>query len=277
MKIKVLEKKHLPALVDLHYEVLPNEFLTSISKSFLLDFYTNLFESKNTIFLGIFKERKENSEGYKIFADQPANNAKNLRAVKDTKFSQKTLSWRRILYGQIKTSSPTNVFKKIFCIQTAQTQEKNFITDLSKNKKQNHQGLSMKSDYLIGAIIEIEKNYHPNIRTYFLTFLSIIKNFWHFSSPKKLNYLYQSLIFKIKSDQETEIFFIGIDKKYQNKGLGKKLILELEKKLKKRYSTLCVDCKEKLPSNFFYKKLGFKLTKTFTLYGENWNRYKKKI
>jgi len=51
--IKQLSNADLPSLSSLHYQVLPGEFLTSISPTFLTGFYQILFQSKYSHFLGI--------------------------------------------------------------------------------------------------------------------------------------------------------------------------------------------------------------------------------
>lgn len=196
MLTKNLKITDLPSLVNLHYEVLPKEFLTSISKSFLLGFYQNLFSSSNSHFIGI------------SFPSNPSN-------------------------------SPHS------------------------------------SSNLIAAIVCLEKEYKPKYIPYFLLLLKTVPIF--LIKLDKFVQLVQSFFFKLKEPQETEIFFIGVSKNHQGKGVGKMLINALEEKLKDKHSHLFVDCKCKLPSNNFYQSIGFKLKKTFKLYNEDWNHYAKPI
>jgi ribosomal protein S18 acetylase RimI-like enzyme len=200
MAIREITKSELPRLVNLHYEVLPNEFLTSISKSFLLGFYQNLFSSPNSHFFGIFE-------------------------------------------------SPNPPILSIVNYQL--------------------------SIPLIAAIVCLEEKYKPQLSSYLLLFLKNLPKF--LISPKSLISLIQSFLFKFGQKQKTEVFFIGVSKSYQGKGLGKKLITALIIDLPQEYQGLSVDCKCKLPSNNFYKSLGFKVKKTFRLYNEDWNRYEKPI
>jgi len=67
--IRKLKKEDLANLVNLHYSVLPNEFLTSVSKSFLLGFYQNLFFSPHSHFLGTFASVTTKNHG----TDDPNN------------------------------------------------------------------------------------------------------------------------------------------------------------------------------------------------------------
>jgi ribosomal protein S18 acetylase RimI-like enzyme len=186
MVTRKLEKEDLQKLVGLHYEVLPNQFLTSISKSFLLGFYKNIFSSNYSRFIGVFEKQE-----------------------------------------------------------------------------------------LLGAIVGVEEEYKPKYIPYIRLLLT--NSFFLLKSPKTLISLFQSFIFKLKEKQETEIFFIGVKKAYQGKGIGKTLVNTLEKELGPRNKELFVDCKCKLPSNNFYQSLGFKRKKTFKLYNEDWNHYEKSI
>lgn len=189
MRVQKITKDGLSQLTDLHYEALPEEFLTSISRNFLTGFYETLYDSPSTIFLGTF----ENKE-------------------------------------------------------------------------------------LTGAIVCITDDYKSSIYSYYKLGLRIFRNGIVFvMKPRLLYLLLQSFFFKIKEKQETEIFFIGVRSRWQSKGVGRMLIQNLEKALRKRYFELNVDCKCKLPANLFYQKMGFKKKKYFTLYGEKWTRYEKNI
>lgn len=190
MVIKRLLKKDLSKLVELHYETLPTEFLTSISKDFLYCLYNELFNSSHTVFYGAFE------------------------------------------------------------------------------KKLN----------LCGVIVGIGKEYKPGTSLYINCFKTLIQNYKIFvKHPKKIYFLLQTLLFKVKNSPKTEILFIGVRQKYQRRGIGNKLVYKLDKfMISNKYKSLYVDCKTKLTSNYFYVRIGFKYVSSFDLYGERWNRYEKK-
>jgi len=189
MKIKRLEQKELTGLVALHYQVLPGEVLTSISRSFLLGFYQLLHSSKKSHVLGAFDNNK-----------------------------------------------------------------------------------------LVGGIVGLEKEYQLALKDYLRLLGLMLVNFPKLLlKPNRLFNLVESFLFKLKSRQRTEIFFIGVIKSWQKKGVGARLIKALEKMLVNKYKYLSVDCKCKLSANRFYQELGFIKIDQFVLYGEKWNRYEKKI
>ena len=152
-----------------------------------------------------------------------------------------------------------------------------FYANLLSSRNAIYLGV-LEKNLLIGALVCLTKDYKPLIYNYLSFFMLICANFFSLLfQPQKIFFFWQSFYFKKKFPQETEIFFIGVRKKYQNKGIGKLLLIELSNLLKPQYQTITVDCKQKLPANNFYKHNGFKAVKNFNLYYEKWTRYKKSL
>lgn len=84
---------------------------------------------------------------------------------------------------------------------------------------------------------------------------------------------------KEKSSVEAELVVIAVESGTQGKGVGGRLVKRLEQEFRKRkvqeYKVTTLK-KYKAAINF-YKKLGFKLAREFSLYGKAWNLYVKRF
>lgn len=68
--------------------------------------------------------------------------------------------------------------------------------------------------------------------------------------------------FHHRLDEQTTIYELGVSKQAQGKGLGKKLLTKLIKLAQSKNKLfILAKCPVNLPSNSFYKKMGFKLSK----------------
>ncbi len=103
--------------------------------------------------------------------------------------------------------------------------------------------------------------------------LAVIKN------PFLIRNIFETILYPSKTKKPLgELVVIAVARKYQGKGIGKKLINSLEKKFVEKGITkykLTV-YSDKSAINF-YEKLKFKLLSSFKLYGRMWFVYEKKI
>ncbi len=64
--------------------------------------------------------------------------------------------------------------------------------------------------------------------------------------------------FHHRKDGQTTIYEIGVTEESQRQGIGKQLICQVKQAARKRgQKTLFAKCPQGLPSNHFYKKIGF--------------------
>lgn len=118
----------------------------------------------------------------------------------------------------------------------------------------------------------------------------IINNFFGYSyliakkimtKPSIIKYVFDTLIYPVKegNDVKSELVVIAVSNEYQRKGIGRKLLIELENKFKKRKIMrykVSVNNKN-TRANLFYKSLGFKKTREFYLYNKKLNLLVKNI
>lgn len=108
----------------------------------------------------------------------------------------------------------------------------------------------------------------------FLLFVQVLKR------PLILKNLVETLTYSGKENKPpAELVVIAIDKSSRRKGLGRKLILELESEMKRRgigEYKLAVTKRNK-KANAFYQALNFDYKSSFRLYGKSWNVLVKKL
>lgn len=100
--------------------------------------------------------------------------------------------------------------------------------------------------------------------------------------PRILINLFETIFYTQQSKTsmpKAELVVIAVSSKFRRKGLGKNLIIELEKYFKsegiRKYKVSVTA--DKKTANYFYKSLSFKKEYDFFLYGELLNIYTKKI
>lgn len=104
-------------------------------------------------------------------------------------------------------------------------------------------------------------------------FISLIKN------PLLLKNTFETILYT-KKDQgpDAELVIIAISKKFQNQGIGKKLISKLEEKFKqKKIKQYKLTVHAQKPAVKFYESLKFKKIGNFTLYNKEWLIYEKNL
>jgi ribosomal protein S18 acetylase RimI-like enzyme len=138
--------------------------------------------------------------------------------------------------------------------------------------------------YVKGFIVgskNFERDFNEIIKKGFIKyFLSILPQI--LKRPLMLKNLVETLFYPKKEGLElpvSELVVIAVSGKSHRKGIGRKLVLELEKKLSKenvkKYKVSAN--KNNYVANQFYKSLGFKKHSDFFLYGKIVNLYLKKI
>lgn len=131
--------------------------------------------------------------------------------------------------------------------------------------------------FIIGTK-DMDKFFKTAIKANFLK-LSLLLLFKILRSPKILKKILETFLYP-KKDQgvKAELVVIAISKKWQGKGIGRKLIKSLEHKFKtekiNKYK-LAVYADKKAVR--FYERLNFNKISNFNLYGKSWNIYEKKI
>lgn len=97
--------------------------------------------------------------------------------------------------------------------------------------------------------------------------------------PKLIIRIVETFLYPHKEKgPEAELIVIAVLKKWQGKGVGKKLTEKLEEVfIKKNIYKYKVAVHKKKKANLFYKKLGYLQINTFTLYSRKWILYEKKI
>lgn len=134
---------------------------------------------------------------------------------------------------------------------------------------------------VIGFIIgtkDMDKFFKTAIKANFLK-LSLLLLLRILRSPKILKKILETFLYS-KKDQgvKAELVVIAILKKWQGKGIGRKLIKSLEDKFiteKINKYKLAVYSDKKAVR--FYEKLSFNKVSNFNLYGKSWYIYEKKI
>lgn len=77
------------------------------------------------------------------------------------------------------------------------------------------------------------------------------------------------------SDDGPEILTIAVAKKWQGKGIGRKLFQEIAREFQKKgIRSFRISVYERLPANEFYKKIGLRLEKQFDFMGKKMNYYR---
>jgi len=93
--------------------------------------------------------------------------------------------------------------------------------------------------------------------------------------PTQIVKLVKMLTYPGFADDSPELLTIAVDKKYQRRGIGKKLFHETVLEFKKRgIRKFRISVYKRLPANEFYKKIGCKFNNSFDFLGERMNYYK---
>ncbi len=104
-------------------------------------------------------------------------------------------------------------------------------------------------------------------------FISLFLNMF-FTHPFLLLGTVKTLAYPGFSQDVPELLTIAVKKKYQKRGIGKKLFQEIKKEFHKRgVKNFQVSMYQKLPAAKFYEKMGCHRTGTFTFQSELMNYY----
>lgn len=92
--------------------------------------------------------------------------------------------------------------------------------------------------------------------------------------PSSLRKIFTVITYPGISTDHAELLTIAVDRRFRDRGVGKRLTVEIVREFKKmRIKRFLVSVYDRLPSNEFYKKMGFQYKRSFDFLGEKMNYY----